>query len=59
MNLSTLVMIVDGKRAWLKPIIGSYGVKNNGFHKDAIIKIKSTLVSNVEFIEPIQNVNIK
>lgn len=43
-NLSTLVLLADGRRAWAKPIIGSYGVKNNGYYKDAFIKIKSSLI---------------
>ena len=42
-NLSTLVFIVDQKRTWDKPLIGSYSAKGKGDYPSAKIKLNCSV----------------
>jgi hypothetical protein len=45
-----LVLVIDGKRAWDKPIIGSYATTNNtkANQEEPILKLKSQLICKLE-----------
>ena len=38
-NLSTLILFIDSKRVWEKPLIGSYSVIGGGDYKTGKIKL--------------------